>query len=509
MRNINDINQRTLGSHAYGAPQGRPVNYAASGGRHATGAHGDPNVQSKTDYARNASAYHAMAKTQSGGKRTAFIILAAVLLVMLVCGTAFGLFVSGVTKDLNQGSKSDAELLAIEDALGGYSSNFDEPFYMLLLGSDARYEDERSRSDTNIVVRVDPVEDKLSMVSIPRDTKIEIPGHGTQKFNAAYSFGKVPGVIEAAEELLDIEISHYAEVNFLDLKGLVDAVGGVTVEVDAKIDDYHCDDGDGNHYVIEKGVQNLSGGEALTFARSRHYVNGDFTRTSNQRKLVEAIVDKVLSTPITGIPAVVGAAAECVTTDLKLMDIIGLAQQFADNKDIIFYNAMIPSYTQNINGISFVINDEEKTVEMMKLFVAGEDPSGIVSDKTAADINSGSVDTSHVLLFDDDDEVVSGSAPANPNPAPSGGTSSSSSTTAGGSGSGGGSGGTGGSGTSGGGSTGGDNNTAPDPPETPEPPSNPSGGGTGGSTGSGGGSDTGGSTGGSSTEPPVEPASEE
>lgn len=457
--------------------------------------------QSKADYTRDASAYHAMAKKKSGGKRTVLVIVTAILLVMLVCGTAFGLFVSGVTSQLNKGTKSDAELLAIEDALGGYSSNFDEPFYMLLLGSDARSEGEQSRSDTNIVVRVDPVDDMVTMVSIPRDTKIEIPGHGTQKFNAAYAFGQVPGVIEAAEELLDIEISHYAEVNFLDLKGLVDAVGGVTVEVDAKIDDYHCDDGDGNHYVIEKGTQTLSGGEALTFARSRHYANGDFTRTSNQRKLVEAIVHKVLSTPITSIPGVVSAAAECVTTDLKLMDIIGLAQQFADNKDIVFYNAMLPSYTQNINGISFVINDEEKTKEMMKLFVAGEDPSGIVSTMTASDIRSNAVDTSKVLLFDDDDEVASGNVPANPNPAPSGGTSSSSSTTVGGSGTTGGSGSGGGSGSTGGDtSTGGGSgsdgsstppSTTPDAPSVPDAPSGGGSGGSGGGSGEGGGSSSG------------------
>ena len=271
--------------------------------------------------------------------------------------------------------------------------------------------------------------------------------------------------------------------------------------MDAKIDDYHCDDGDGNHYVIEKGTQTLSGGEALTFARSRHYANGDFTRTSNQRKLVEAIVHKVLSTPITSIPGVVSAAAECVTTDLKLMDIIGLAQQFADNKDIVFYNAMLPSYTQNINGISFVINDEEKTKEMMKLFVAGEDPSGIVSTMTASDIRSNAVDTSKVLLFDDDDEVASGNVPANPNPAPSGGTSSSSSTTAGGSGTTGGSGSGGGSGSTGGDtSTGGGSGTSggstppPTTPDTPSVPDTPSGGGSGGSgggSGEGGGSSSG------------------
>lgn len=421
MQSINDMNQRTREGMTRGvhATQQRPQSSRVAYRKPAPSVAG-PNAsyvdQTKADFTRDATSYHAMAHAQASHKRRVLLVVIGVVLALLLAsGTAFAVYVAGVSSQLNKGTKTDDELLAIEDALGGYSSNFSEPFYMLLIGSDARPGDDMSRSDTNIVVRVDPIEDQLTILSIPRDTKIEIEGHGTQKFNAAYAFGKASNVITEAENLLGIDISHYAEVNFQSLKELVDAVGGVTVDVEERIDDYHCDDGDGNHYVIEKGTQTLSGGEALTFARSRHYANGDFTRTSNQRKLVEAIIQKVLSTPITGIPGVVSAASQCVTTDLKIMDIIGLAQQFADKNDIVVYSAMVPSYTQNINGISFVINDEEKTAELMELFVAGKDPSGIVSDKTAEDINTSSVDTSNVLLFDDDDEVVSGAVAANTN----------------------------------------------------------------------------------------------
>lgn len=429
-------------------------------------------MQTAADYARDASAYRNAINRVSGRKKKLAIaasIAGAVILALIIAVIVYLAFIGD---QLNRGDKSDDELSAIDEALGGYKSNFDEPFYMLLIGSDARPGETFSRSDTNIVARVDPIKEQLTLLSIPRDTKIEIDGHGTQKFNAAYAFGKVPGVIHETEELLDIEISHYAEVSFLELKGLVDAVGGVTVDVEARIDDPHCDDGDGNHYVIEKGTQTLAGGEALTFARSRHYANGDFTRTSNQRKLIEAIINKVLSSPVSSIPGIVSAGAKCVTTDLKLMDIIGLAQQFANNGDIVMYNAMLPSYTQNINGISFVINDEEKTAEMMDLFKAGLDPSGIESAKTASDITTSKVDTSNTLLTENDDEVVSGGAHVN---IPSGaGNSSGTGTNTGGT-----SGGTPGGSTGGGGGTpGGDT---------------PSGGTPGGGSGSGGDASSGGS----------------
>ena len=111
------------------------------------------------------------------------------------------------------------------------------------------------------------------------------------------------GAIEAAEDLLDIEITHYAEVSFNDLANLVDAVGGVTVENESKIDNKKCD-WDGNHYVIEEGTQHLSGGAALTFARNRDYPDGDFTRQKHQRMVIEAIANEVLNAPLTSIPGI-------------------------------------------------------------------------------------------------------------------------------------------------------------------------------------------------------------
>lgn len=447
----------------------QPYRGAAHGGAHAA-----------APYSRDSQAYRQASRSANRGKKAAIAVVAAVLVVLLGAGTAFALYMNHINNQLTRGDKTDEELLALDDALG-YHTSFDEPFYMMLIGSDKREGNSSmgARSDTNIVVRVDPTEDQLTMVSIPRDTKIDIDGYGTQKFNAAYSFGDAAGAIEAAEELLDIEISHYAEVNFKDLSGLVDAVGGVTVEVEETIDDYHCDDGDGNHYVIEEGTQTLSGGEALTFARTRQYVDGDFTRQSHQRQLIEAIVEKVVHMPITSIPGVIEAASQCVTTDLNVLDVIGLAQMFADEGGITIYSAMLPSYTQNINGISFVINDTEKTKEMMEIVEEGGDPSEIVSTMSAADVYSPSVDTSKVLLFDDDDEVATGGMQPSTGAGQGGGTSSSASSSApsgGGSAS-------GGSGSTSGGSTGSSGSS-----------DSAGGSGTGGSAGSGGGS-AGGATG--------------
>ncbi len=247
-----------------------------------------------------------------------------------------------------------------------------------------------ARTDTNIVVRVDPMDNKLTMVSIPRDTKVTIEG-STQKFNAAYSYGGAAGAIKAANELLDVQISHYAEVNFESLIGLVDAVGGVDVYVEETIDDNNADlDYRVQHNVIEEGEQHLDGQQALTYARSRAFADGDFTRTSHQRELIMAIIDKVLKQPITQIPAVIEKASTCVTTDFSIADIISLAQQFKDEGDLVVYNAMVPSYTQMIGDVSYVINDAAMTAEMMEVVEAGGDPSEFVSNMTGSYVPSSS-----------------------------------------------------------------------------------------------------------------------
>ena len=101
------------------------------------------------------------------------------------------------------------EMQAIQDVLAPKKS-FDEPFYMMLVGSDERAgsDEAGARSDTNIVVYVDPTRNQASIVSIPRDTMIDIDNVGISKFNAAYNYGGVPSTIREASQLLGVDISH-------------------------------------------------------------------------------------------------------------------------------------------------------------------------------------------------------------------------------------------------------------------------------------------------------------
>lgn len=327
--------------------------------------------QIKQTYSRSNPEYSS--KNIRKRRRTRSIAIGAVgiLLVALIgCGAAFASFVGSANQNLI-GSKTDDEMTAIQNALVD-RKNTTDPFYMLLLGSDARANDASmgARADTSIVARIDPKTNTITLISIPRDTKIIYKG-GTEKFNAAYSYDGAAGAINAASELLDIEISHYAEVNFESLVSLVDAVGGVEVDVPRQINDWMAGD-----VVIEKGLQTLDGEAALVFARSRAYVDGDFTRTSNQRLLIEALAKKALSLPLDQMPAAIRELAKCVSTDLGATDIVSLATQFTDNDgDLTIYSSMVPSTTTDINGISYVVADETGLANMMKIVEEGGDPN--------------------------------------------------------------------------------------------------------------------------------------
>lgn len=338
------------------------------------------NQAGATQYSRSNPMYSAQRRRKSGkGKKIAIGVCCALVVALIGCGTAFAIWYNNVNATLNTGDKTSEELENISEQL--VSSSFNEPFYMMLIGSDKREDDEEmgARSDTNIVVRIDPVNNQATLVSIPRDTMIDIDGYGTNKFNAAYNYGGAAAAIREAAQLTGAEISHYAEVNFEELVNLVDAVGGVDVVVDERIDDPDADNSwsGTDPVIIEEGEQHLNGTQALVFARSRAYVDGDFTRTSNQRKLIEALANKVLSLPVTELPGVIQAAAKCVTTDMKVADIISLAQQFQGNGELTMYSAMVPSITGYVDEVSYVFADEDALAEMMEVVESGGDPSGI------------------------------------------------------------------------------------------------------------------------------------
>ena len=316
---------------------------------------------------QNVGRYSERAKQRRRRRRLKRGVLYTLLTVLIVGVTAAGLWVARIASRLNDPSLITESLLAtLVD-----SDVTKDPFYMLLLGTDGRPGEDTYRSDTIVLARVDPTQKQVTLVSIPRDTKVTING-STQKINAAHALGGPEAVVKAVNKLCGVEISHYAEVSFDGMKELVDALGGVELNVPDRIDDPKAAD-----FVIEPGLQTLNGDQALAFCRSRAFPDGDYTRMRHQRIFIAALAKTLLNNvdPANLMP-LVESISDMVVTDLSISDIVSLANAMRGMDTDGIWSANVPSTTAMIDGVSYVIADEDELEEMMERVDAGEDPKG-------------------------------------------------------------------------------------------------------------------------------------
>ncbi|MEJ9211653.1 LCP family protein [Bacillus smithii] len=234
-----------------------------------------------------------------------------------------------------------------------------KPISILLMGVDERKND-RGRSDTMIVMTLNPQKEKMQMVSIPRDTRTNIVGKGTMdKINHAYAFGGTKMAINTVEQFTGIPIDYFIRINMEALSGLVDAVGGITV--DNHLDWY--DEGyykKGYHY--KKGKIELDGPKALGYVRMRHLdPNGDFGRNQRERQVITAILHKATSiSSVTHYQDILNTLGNNVKTNLTFQDMMNIRANYRSCLSNV-ENYEIKGTGQKINGIYYlIVPDEEK-----------------------------------------------------------------------------------------------------------------------------------------------------
>ncbi|NDI33831.1 LCP family protein [Chengkuizengella sediminis] len=190
-----------------------------------------------------------------------------------------------------------------------------KPFAILLLGEDARGE-EQGRSDSMILSIVRPSDLKVLLLSIPRDTYVEIPGRrGKDKINHAFAFGGVKLAKDTVEHYFDISIQNYAKINFYGFTQLVDALGGISLKVEKDLIKYTDS---GAEIIVVGGKESYTGEEALKYARFRSDSQGDFGRTERHQEVIIAILDEAKKlTNITKVFDVIGIVGENLKTDMK------------------------------------------------------------------------------------------------------------------------------------------------------------------------------------------------
>lgn len=209
---------------------------------------------------------------------------------------------------------------------------------ILLLGIDRRaHETGPTRTDTMILVSIDPATNSASMLSIPRDLWVTIPVYGQNRINAAHLLGDqygYPGggvalAKKTVQNALGVPVHYYIRIDFSGFVRLVDAVGGLTIDVPKPIHDEEYPDGNYGTMVVDipAGVQQMDGETVLQYARSRHGT-GDFDRMARQQQVILAARDKAISLdiPLSSIPQFLTIAGDSVQTDLTLEEMIALGE---------------------------------------------------------------------------------------------------------------------------------------------------------------------------------------
>ncbi|WP_078409161.1 polyisoprenyl-teichoic acid--peptidoglycan teichoic acid transferase TagU [Priestia abyssalis] len=228
-----------------------------------------------------------------------------------------------------------------------------EPISILLLGVDER-EGDRGRSDSLILLTIDPIEKSSKMVSIPRDTRTEIIGKGIEdKINHAYAFGGVDMTIDTVEHLLDIPVDYYVQVNMESFQDIVDAVGGITVDNKFAFSYGGVD--------FPKGTITLNGEEALKYSRMRYDdPRGDFGRQDRQRQIIQAVIKEGASfSTLANYKNILNSISKNIKTNLTFKEMQYIQANYKDSVHNL-KQVQINGTGTKMNGIYYYIVSEQE-----------------------------------------------------------------------------------------------------------------------------------------------------
>lgn len=250
----------------------------------------------------------------------------------------------------------------------------------LLMGVDSNdvFDSSGSRTDTMILCKVDKSTGKISMLSIPRDTRVRIRGRkNEEKINHAHAYGGPELAVKAVKDLFGIELEYYVKVDYQIVKEFVNLIGGVEVDVPMNMK-YSDPTANPPLYInLKKGLQVLDGDKALQFLRFRKgYADQDLGRINAQQQFIKAAIKKTLSVENIGkVPKMIKSYYDNVETNIPLDLILKFAVNAKDFNTDQIQMATLPGEPQYISGVSYyVANEEETNMLVEQLFNSQEEP---------------------------------------------------------------------------------------------------------------------------------------
>ena len=305
------------------------------------------------------------------------IIAIVVIIILIVAITIFA-----ITNTLSNMMKMelDESDLAVNDELynelseyGITKKEFDSIINIAFFGSDSRdlSNMDAGRADTMMIVSINPTKKSIKLISIPRDTYVNVPGYGNTKINHSYAYGQEQLAIKTINSNFGLNITEYVTINFEGLINVINAVGGVDINISKEerdvLNDYLAESYSimGKEYVpmTEYGDVHLNGEQALAHCRDR-YVGSDFTRAERQREVLTEVMGKISQKSFGEMLDLVDIFLQQVRTNINVSEYLGLAASAFTNKDEYMNNIIstqVPSTDygkgEYIDGIYYFVAD--------------------------------------------------------------------------------------------------------------------------------------------------------
>lgn len=305
-------------------------------------------------------------------RRNVWLIVLAVFLAGLLVSAVFvgNLVHSFDTKTQKIPQAFPSEQLRPTQSPSSSASTVSTAMNLLLLGSDSRGDSvdlaesgiaSNQRSDTIMWAHIPADRKNIFLMSIMRDTWVEIPGYGEAKINAAMAFGGVPLVVQTLEGLFNDRIDHVVMVDFEGFKAMTDALGGVELDVPLPFTSNH------GNYTFAAGPQTLNGDQALGFVRERYaFADGDYQRVRDQQIFLKSVLSKVLDPATLTNPLkvtdLVNDVSPYVSVDsgvnLAMLASLGVSLRSVRNSDVISFTLPTLGTGTSDDGQSIVIRDD-------------------------------------------------------------------------------------------------------------------------------------------------------
>jgi LCP family protein required for cell wall assembly len=216
-----------------------------------------------------------------------------------------------------------------------------------------------------------PKTEEIAALSIPRDSWVVVPGLGESRINASHSYGGLPLTVETVETLLGLPFEYYVEVNVSGLVKLIDAIGGVDIEVEKRM--RYRDRSQHLEIDLQPGLQHLNGEQAVGYARFRHDATGDLGRIERQQKFLRAVAREVLSPKhMVGVPKLANAFVNTVTTNMTVRDVLSLKRILEQAGPEGIRMATLPATPGTVHGQSVLELDPQQVQQAVDRVLFGE-----------------------------------------------------------------------------------------------------------------------------------------